>query len=93
MTVDLNLMHETGCNSGKFICNENAAIFFPSSQQHRGIKLHGLSYEDDYRGNAVAGTFGNGRVDIRYHRDFSADRIRTMWHQLRSDPNLAFLSD
>jgi len=35
--------------------NEESAAFFPVSQQHRDVKICGLSYEDDYRGNAFAG--------------------------------------
>jgi hypothetical protein len=77
--------------SGKFLLNETAVIFFPLAQEHKDIKLHGLSYEDDYRGNAVAGIFRLGIVDIRFHRDFSDERIRTIWSQLRSEPTLAFL--
>ena len=37
----------------KFLLNDSAIAFFPASQQHRDVKLEGLSYEDDYRGNAL----------------------------------------
>jgi hypothetical protein len=63
--------------TGKFILNESAIIFFSTSQQHNSVKLHGLSYEDHYRGNALAGTFANCRIDIRFHRDFSDEHLRT----------------
>jgi hypothetical protein len=76
---------------GKFIVNETGIIFFRASVQHRDIKLNGLSYEDDYQGNALAGSFISERVDIRFHRDFSDDRIRSLWSRVRSETELSFL--
>lgn len=63
----------------KFISNEEAIIFFPSSLQHRSIKAHGLSYEDDYKGNAVAGIVNGKQVEIRFHAAFSDNRILNLW--------------
>jgi hypothetical protein len=74
----------------KFILNETAIVFFRFSTQHQDVKLHGLSYED-HRGNAVAGSFANDRVDIRFHKDFSDERIRGIWMQVCSEPTLSFL--
>jgi hypothetical protein len=79
--------------SGKLILNEKAIIFFPSSQQHKDIKLHGLSYDDDYRGNAVAATFSFGRIDIRFHEQFSSERVRTLWLEVISDERISFLQN
>ncbi len=73
----------------KFILNESCIFFFPATQQHRDSKSHGLSYEDDYRGNAVAGIVMHDRVEIRYHKAFSDDRIRTIWRRVLSCPELA----
>jgi hypothetical protein len=77
--------------SGKFILNETAIVFFSASRQHREVKRHDLSYEDDYRGNAMAGTFADGRVDIRFHEQFPDERVRTLWLRASSDQQLAFL--
>lgn len=63
----------------KFIANEDAVLFFPESQQHRAAKAQGLSYEDDYRGNAVAGIIGGEQVEIRFHAAFSDNRILNLW--------------
>jgi hypothetical protein len=68
-----------GHASLKFLLNESGIAFFPASQQHRDVKTHGLSYEDDYRGNALAGIVSPGRVEIRYHSAYSDDRIRNLW--------------
>jgi hypothetical protein len=73
----------------KFILNDSGIIFFPATQQHRDTKSHGLSYEDDYRGNAVAGMVTADRVEIRFHKAFSDDRIRTIWRRVLSSPELA----
>lgn len=76
----------------KFIMNESGIAFFPVSQQHRDVKPEGLSYEDDYRGNAVAGLFVGGRAEIRYHAAFSEERIRNLWHQFLAAPECAGLA-
>jgi hypothetical protein len=73
----------------KFILNDSGIYFFPATQQHRDTKPHGLSYEDDYRGNAVAGIVMPERVEIRFHSAFSDDRIRTIWRSVLSNPKLA----
>src|SRR6186997_2325767 len=73
----------------KFILNDTGIYFFPATQQHRDTKLSGLSYEDDYRGNAVAGLVMPGRIEIRFHKDFSDDRIRAIWRKVLSCPELA----
>jgi hypothetical protein len=72
----------------KFILNESGIIFFSGTQQHRDIKLHGLSYEDDYGGNAVAGLVLPERVEIRFHNAFTDDRIRTIWRTVLKIPAL-----
>ncbi|HYG36868.1 MAG TPA: hypothetical protein VEC99_18895, partial [Clostridia bacterium] len=65
--------------------------FFPTAQQHNSVKSHGLSYEDEYRGNALAGTFGSGRIDIRFHRDFSDEHVRNIWSRVCAQIELTFL--
>ena len=73
----------------KFIMNDTGIVFFPVGQQHRDVKVSNLiSYEDDYRGNAVAGLVTPDRIEIRFHRDYSDERIRTLWFQVRSAPEL-----
>jgi hypothetical protein len=83
---DALLTHARG--NLKFLLNEDGIIFFPGTQQHRDLKSHGLSYEDDYCGNAVAGLVLPGRVEIRFHQAFSDDRIRNMWRTVLAIPTL-----
>lgn len=75
----------------KFIMNENGIAFFPVSLQHRDVKFAGLSYEDDYLGNAVAGMIVQGRAEIRFHSAFSDERIRNLWLQVLAAPECAGL--
>ena len=75
----------------KFIMNERAIVFFPTSQQHRDMKCEGLSYEDDYLGNAIAGIFVGGKAEIRFHAAFSDDRVRSIWQCLRETPECSAL--
>jgi hypothetical protein len=88
--VNSQLIAQPG-QTGKLIFNDSAIVFFPTSQQHNSVKVEGLSYEDDYRGNALAGTFGRGRLDIRFHRDFSDERIRAIWARVCAQTELGFL--
>lgn len=70
----------------KFIMNESGIAFFSVSLQHRDVKPEGLSYEDDYRGNAVAGLFVGGRAEIRFHSAFSEERVRNLWSRFLAAP-------
>lgn len=70
--------------SVKFLLGEGVIVFFPATQQHRDIKSHGLSYEDDYGGNAVAGLVTPAGAEIRYHKAYSDERIRALWLRLRA---------
>ena len=73
----------------KFIVNESGVLFFPGTQQHRDAKSQGLSYDHDYRGNAVAGMVMPNRVEIRFHKAFSDERIQLIWRKVLSSPELA----
>jgi len=66
----------------KFLLNDSAIVFFPAAQQHCDVKLEGLSYEDDYRGNALAGLVTPERVEIRFHRVFSDEHVRNLWSRV-----------
>ena len=75
----------------KCVFNEEAVVFFPVSKQHRDIKLYGLNYDDDYRGNALAAMIKPGVVEIRYHKAFSDAQVRLIWNRIMIDPAGEFL--
>jgi hypothetical protein len=60
----------------KCILTDRVAVFFPGSIQHRDVKRDGASYEDDYKGNAMAATITPGRMDIRFHERYSDEAVQ-----------------
>jgi hypothetical protein len=76
----------------KSIVNTSAAIFFPGSIQHREIKREGVSYEDDYLGNAMAVTITPGKMDVRFHRAYPDDTVRSIFQKLLALPELSWAS-
>lgn len=89
----LDSLRRGSLSSAKFVINESAASFFDASQQHKDQKPLGLSYADDYKGNALAGTVGGRRMDIRFHEKFSDERVRNIICSLLSDSRLAFMKE
>jgi hypothetical protein len=75
----------------KCVFNESGMGFFAASQQHKSMKFSGVSYEDDYKGNALAAMIKPGCLEVRYHKDFSDDRVRSIWSLARAEPAAAFL--
>jgi hypothetical protein len=66
----------------KVIINSSAACFFPGTIQHRDIKREGLSYEDDYQGNALAATLTKRVIDVRFHSEFSDETVTRIFESL-----------
>ena len=76
----------------KALLNETGIVIFPASTQHAAIKFRGISYEDDYKGNALAVIFDGQKFEIRGHRDFTEDRVRLLVKTLRNLPELSSLT-
>ena len=74
----------------KLIANENAVLLFPHTTEHRDLKRPGLSYEDDSAGNALAAMVKPGRIEFRFHRHFSDERVRNIARRMLACPELAF---
>ncbi|XZE35653.1 hypothetical protein SH501x_001156 [Pirellulaceae bacterium SH501] len=62
----------------KVVVNERAALIFPCANEHRDMKVDGLSYEDDYRGNALAAMLRPNQIEFRFHSSFSSSRVLTI---------------
>lgn len=77
----------------KLLANESAIAFIPTTTQHRDYKAHGLNYDDDHGGNALAATVSPGRVDFRHHQSFSIERVRQIVEAMRRQPEFGFASD
>jgi hypothetical protein len=76
-------------HSGKTVFNASGAIFFPVSKQHSDMKAEGISYEDNYKGNALAAMLAPGKIEIRFHKAFSDERVAAVVRELFSMPELA----
>ena len=75
-------------SSIKMVFNAKGAIFFPASEQHRDQKADGISYEDDYAGNALAALLTNQQIEVRYHRDFADAQVMSLIQLLTGHPGL-----
>ena len=72
----------------KCIVNHSKAVFFSGMIQHRDTKDEGISYEDDYLGNALAVTITPGAIDIRFHKYYSDEAVETIFRNLLSLPQM-----
>jgi hypothetical protein len=77
----------------KLIAHEHAAAFFSRAAEHREIKVQGLNYEDDSKGNALAAMMSPGRIDFRYHRAFSDERVKRIALAMLNHPDLRFAQE
>ncbi len=76
----------------KMILNGSGAVFFPGTTEHRTIKAAGLSYDDNYKGNAMAGIITDGRIEIRKHSAFPIARVASIIKELLEAPQLCAIS-
>ena len=95
-TIDLESIAKEIASDGYFvkcIVNSSTAVFFPGSIQHRDVKRLGVSYEDDYRGNAMAATITPGRIDVRFHKNYPDDMVRSIFSRLLDIPEMDWAAD
>lgn len=79
--------------SAKMVFNGVGVIIFPVSAEHRDQKMPGISYEDDYRGNALAAMLSRGKIEVRYHEMFPDENVRALLAALFAEPELFDLVD
>lgn len=76
----------------KCVFNRNGAIFFPARQQHRDQKAPGISYEDDYKGNALAAMVTPGKFEIRFHAAYTDADISDIVTSMANSDRFAALT-
>lgn len=76
----------------KMVFNERGAILFTKAQQHRDMKADGISYEDNYAGNALAAMLRREEIEIRFHQCFPDAIVAQIVHRLISMPEFSPLS-
>ena len=74
----------------KCIITKTVALFFPGTIQHRDMKQGGASYEDDYRGNAMAATITPGRIDVRFHEAYTDHTVEDIFRTLLRMPEMGW---
>jgi hypothetical protein len=81
---------DSGGYEVKLVAHDQAVVLLPRTSEHREAKIPGLSYEDDSRGNAMAAMMSPGRIEFRYHRAFSDERVRQIALAMLHHPDLGF---
>ncbi|MEP3482407.1 MAG: hypothetical protein ABJZ55_24410 [Fuerstiella sp.] len=74
----------------KLLANDTGVVLFPQTTEHRDATQSGIKYADDSRGNALAAMVKPGRIEFRFHRGFSDDRVRQLAHRMLALPELQF---
>lgn len=72
----------------KAVFNVNGIIFFPVTQEHRSQSGPSISYEDNYKGNALAVMVTAAGFDMRYHQDFTDAQVAALVQSLLQNPEL-----
>lgn len=80
---------ERPCFEAKMVFNKYGAIVFPASLQHREQKAEQISYEDDYKGNALAAMLRPGEIEIRFHKCMADEDVRQILRAILNDGPLA----
>jgi hypothetical protein len=76
----------------KMVFNVSGAIIFPITRQHRDMKAEGISYEDDYKGNALAALLTPGLIEIRFHKAYSDADVTRLVSTLIARPELSIMN-
>lgn len=76
-------------HEAKMVFNQRGAIVFPVSRQHREMKAAGISYEDDYKGNALAAMLRRDAIEIRFHQAFKDADVARIVAALLTLPEFA----
>jgi hypothetical protein len=79
-------------HSAKMVFNAHGAIFLPTNHQHRDHKAEGISYEDNYKGNALAAMLFPGRIEVRYHSAYTDADVARILRTLLAHPSLATIA-
>lgn len=72
--------------SAKMVLNANGAILFPVAAQHRDQSGPGIRYADDHMGNALAAMLSPGKIEVRYHSNYSDQQVAEIIASILADP-------
>lgn len=76
----------------KMVFNDRGAFVFSARRQHREMKAEGISYEDNYLGNALAAMVRRDAIEIRFHRAYDDKAVARVVGQLLALPEFSALA-
>lgn len=88
----LDALHASRVADAKMVFNARGAIIFPARLQHRDMKVEGISYEDNYAGNALAAMLRPSEIEVRFHQAFDDREVARIIARLLAQPELASLA-
>lgn len=77
----------------KLIANDKGIVLFPHTSEHRDATQPGIKYADDSQGNALAAMVKPGRIEFRWHRGFSDERVKQLFQRMLELPELQFAAN
>ncbi|MCB9853443.1 MAG: hypothetical protein H6819_10140 [Phycisphaerales bacterium] len=77
----------------KCVFNRSGAIFFPGHLQHQDQKTPGISYKNNYKGNALAAMVMPGRFEIRFHEKYADADVAEIMAAMAGVEGLEFLAN
>jgi hypothetical protein len=75
----------------KLVFNTHGAIFFPVTKEHRNQSGPNICYADDYKGNALAAMISPGKIEVRFHREYTDAQVAQMLTNLLAHESCTFL--
>ena len=88
----LDRFDDGSIRSAKMVLNERGAVLLGASREHREMKAAGISYEDNYKGKALAAMLAPGLVEIRYHAGCTDGAVERLMKHLLACEELSRMS-
>lgn len=76
----------------KLLANDAAVVLFRHTVEHRDAGQPGIMYVDDASGNALAAIVKPGRIEFRFHHQYSDARVRHLTERILALPEMVFAS-
>ena len=74
----------------KMLLNDVGVVLFSHTTEHRDAGHPGIIYADQSRGNALAAMVKPGRIEIRYHQQFTDQRVKRLMEKILATPEFEF---
>jgi hypothetical protein len=75
----------------KCLLSDAGFAVFPAQMQHAQTVYPGIRYREDHSGDAIAGMLRAGKIELRFHRRCSDERVAELWRRVIARPEAAAL--